>query len=302
MELMESFFPRPSAGEISIDDARAQLSAGSGAMPGDEVASVEDRTVPGHDGNDIPVRIYRASDAKDLPVVVYLHGGGFVLCGIDTHDGLCRTMTNAVGCVTVSVDYRLAPEHKYPAAPRDADAVTRWVVDNAYDEGWDGSRLAVAGDSAGGNLAAVVAQMARDDGGPAIALQVLIYPVIDMVGSYPSQASNGTGYFLEHSDMAWYSAQYLPTPEAGAEPYAGPIHASSLAGLPPALIITAEYDPLRDEGEAYGAALEAAGVPAAVVRAPDMFHGFFSMGAFLPGAQSANDQTWAALRKALGTG
>lgn len=301
MELMEGFFPRPSAGEISIEEARAQIDAGSGALPGEPVASVEDRTIPGPDDNDIPVRIYRPSDATDLPVVVYLHGGGFVLCGLDTHDGFCRSMTNAVGCVTVSVDYRLAPEHKYPAAPRDADAVTRWVVDNAYDEGWDGSRLAVAGDSAGGNLSAVVAQMARDLGGPAIALQLLIYPVVDPMGTYPSHRTNGHGYFLEQVDMDWYHEQYFASPADGTQPYAAPIRAESLAGLPPAYIVTAEFDPLRDEGEAYGAALQAAGVPTTVVRAPDMFHGFFNMGAYLPGAKTANDGAFAALREALGT-
>lgn len=301
MELMEAFFPRPSAGEISIEEARAQIDAGSGALPGEPVASVEDRTIPGPDDNDIPVRIYRPSDATDLPVVVYLHGGGFVLCGLDTHDGFCRSMTNAVGCVTVSVDYRLAPEHKYPAAPRDADAATRWVVDNAYDEGWDGSRSAVAGDSAGGNLAAVVAQMARDLGGPAIALQLLIYPVVDPMGTYPSHSTNGHGYFLEQVDMDWYHEQYFASPADGTEPYAAPIRAESLAGLPPAYVVTAEFDPLRDEGEAYGAALQAAGVPTTVVRAPGMFHGFFTMGPFLPGAKTANDGAFAALREALGT-
>ncbi len=301
MELMEGFFPRPSAGEISIEEARAQIDAGSGLLQGEDVASVEDRTIPGPDGNDIPVRVYRASDATDLPVVVYLHGGGFVLCGLGTHDGLCRATTNAVGCVTVSVDYRLAPEHRYPAAPRDSFAATQWVVDNAYDEGWDGSRLAVAGDSAGGNLSAVVAQMARDLGGPAIALQLLIYPVVDPMGTYPSHSTNGHGYFLEQVDMDWYHEQYFASPADGTEPYAAPIRAESLAGLPPAYIVTAEFDPLRDEGEAYGAALEAAGVPTTVVRAPDMFHGFFNMGAYLPGAKTANDGAFAALREALGT-
>lgn len=301
MELMEGFFPRPSAGEISIEEARAQIDAGSGLLQGEDVASVEDRTIPGPDGNDIPVRVYRASDATDLPVVVYLHGGGFVLCGLGTHDGLCRATTNAVGCVTVSVDYRLAPEHRYPAAPRDSFAATQWVVDNAYDEGWDGSRLAVAGDSAGGNLSAVVAQMARDLGGPAIALQLLIYPVVDPMGTYPSHSTNGHGYFLEQVDMDWYHEQYFASPADGTEPYAAPIRAESLAGLPPAYIVTAEFDPLRDEGEAYGAALQAAGVPTTVVRAPDMFHGFFNMGAYLPGAKTANDGAFAALREALGT-
>jgi len=300
MDLMESFFPRPSTGTISIADARAQIVAGSGALQGDEVASVEDRLVPGPDGNEIPIRVYRPSDAADLPVVVYFHGGGFVLCGLDTHDGLCRQITNAVDCVTVSVDYRLAPEHKYPAAPRDSFAVTQWVVDNAYDEGWDGSRLAVAGDSAGGNLAAVVAQMCRDLGGPDLALQLLVYPVVDPMGTYPSHTSNGRGYFLEQLDMDWYHEQYFATPADGIEPYAAPIRAESLAGLPPGYVVTAEFDPLRDEGEAYGAALQAAGVPTTVARAPDMFHGFFNMGAFLPGAKASNDGAFAALRAALG--
>ena len=300
MELMEAVFFRPSMGTVTIEAAREQIAAGSAALHGDPVASVEDRPIPGPDGNEIPVRIYRPSENADLPVVVYLHGGGFVLCGLDTHDGLCRTLTNEVDCVTVSVDYRLAPEHKYPAAPRDSFAVTQWVVDNAYDEGWDGSRLAVAGDSAGGNLTAVVAQMARDLGGPSIALQLMIYPVVDPMGTYPSHTSNGEGFFLEQVDMDWYHDQYFASPEDGTEPYAAPIRAESLGGLPPAYVITAEFDPLRDEGEAYGAALQAAGVPATVLRVPGMFHGFFNMGAYLPGAKAANEQAFAALRGALG--
>ncbi|HYF45892.1 MAG TPA: alpha/beta hydrolase, partial [Acidimicrobiales bacterium] len=225
--------------------------------------------------------------------------GGFVLCDVTTHDSLCRTLTNAVGCVTVSVDYRLAPEYPYPAGVEDAYAATAWVAAHADELGVDASRLAVAGDSAGGNLAAVVAQMARDRGGPDLVFQLMIYPVIDQRGSYPSQKENAEGYFLTKANMDWYTDQYLTSPDQAEEPYASPIKATDLSGLPPAYIITAEFDPLRDEGEAYGKRLEEAGVPVTVARSAGMFHGFFNLGGALDEAKRANEEAFRALREAL---
>jgi acetyl esterase len=221
---------------------------------------------------------------------VYFHGGGFVICDLDSHDGACRRLANATGSVVVSVDYRLAPEHRWPAAAEDAYAATGWAADRAEELGIDATRLALAGDSAGGNLTAVAALMARDRGGPALAFQLLVYPVIDLGASrseYPSQRENAEGYFLTVAHMEWYRAQYLADDANGEEPYASPIKAASLAGLPPACVVTAEMDPLRDEGEAYGRALQAAGVPVTIHRAPGMFHGFFNMDAVLDGSKDA---------------
>ncbi|HEY6319219.1 MAG TPA: alpha/beta hydrolase, partial [Acidimicrobiia bacterium] len=214
----------------------------------------------------------------------------------------CRHLANAVDAVVVSVDYRLAPEHRWPAAADDAFAATQWVAAHADALGIDPGRLAVAGDSAGGNLTAVVAQMARDRGGPALAFQLLVYPVIDLGATrseHASQTENARGYFLTVDQMEWYREQYLATDADGEEPYASPIKAGSLVGLPPACVVTAEMDPLRDEGEAYGRALRAAGVPVEIHRAPGMFHGFFNMDAVLDGSKEAQRVAYGALRGAL---
>jgi acetyl esterase len=233
---------------------------------------------------------------------VYFHGGGWTICSVDTHDGACRRLANEVGAVVVSVDYRLAPEHKYPAAAEDAFAATAWVAEHASELGIDPDRLAIAGDSAGGNLTAVVAHMARDRGGPGLAFQLLVYPVIDSSearNERPSRTENAVGYFLTLSQMEWYRRQYLPDERAGSEPYASPHLAESFADLPAACVVTAEMDVLRDEGEAYGRALEGAGVTVTIYRAAGMFHGFFNMDAALPGAASAQSVAFAAMRDAL---
>jgi acetyl esterase len=304
IEILDQTFPRVDT-LTSATQARAQLEALPPVGETEPVGDVQDRTIPGPDG-EIPIRIYRpAGDDRPRPGVVYFHGGGWVICGLDSHDGGCRRLTNAVDAVVVSVDYRLAPEHRYPAAADDTYAASQWVADHATELGIDPGRLAVAGDSAGGNLAAVVAQMARDRGGPALAFQLLVYPVIDVSAArndYPSKHDNAVGYFLTTNQMEWYRDQYLGDPAHGDEPYVSPIRAQSLAGLPPACIITAEMDPLRDEGEAYAAALEAAGVPVTMYRAPGMFHGFFNMDAVLDGSKDAQRAAFDAVRASpLGT-
>lgn len=300
IEVLDQHFPR-----VDAVSSAAEAREISKQMPRpaevEPVGAVEDRSIPGPDG-EIPVRIYRPATEGPHPGIVYFHGGGFVICDLDTHDGACRRLVNATDAVVVSVDYRLAPEHRWPAAADDAAAATQWTADHAAELGIDPERLAVAGDSAGGNLAAVVALQARDRGGPRLAFQLLVYPVIDLAASrreHPSQQDNAEGYFLTTAQMEWYRTQYLAEDAHGEEPYASPIKAPSLAGLAPACVITAEMDPLRDEGEAYAHALKAAGVPVTLYRAPGMFHGFFNMDAVLDGSKDAQRVAFDALRAAL---
>jgi acetyl esterase len=290
----------PPLWELPLEQAR---SAGAlmGAM--DEppvVASVEDRVIPGPAG-DLPVRIYTpdGDDSGLRPLITYFHGGGFVFCSIDTHDGTCRRLANATGAVVVSVEYRLAPESRFPAATDDCYAATVWTHGYASELGADPRHLVVAGDSAGGNLAAVVAQMARDRGAPPIALQVLVYPVIDAACDSGSYTDNAEGYFLEKPDMQWFWAQYLGDDGDGTNPLASPCRATDLSELPPAVVITAEYDPLRDEGETYAAALEGGGVPVTMRRYDGMIHGFVSMPMLLPEADEAMEQIGGAVRAAF---
>ncbi len=272
----------------------------TGELPVEDVARTEDRVIPGADGTELPIRIYWPSTSNEpLPVVVFFHGGGWVIGGIDSHDGQVREMVNRTAMVYVSVDYRLAPEARFPASAEDCYAATQWVAANAAVIGADADRLGVAGDSAGGNLAAVVALMARDRGGPAIAHQLLIYPCCDMdSNAWPSQTENGTGYFLTKESMDWFYDQYADVADRD-NPYASPIKAADLSSLPPACVITAEYDPLRDEGEAYGARLQEAGVACEVHRYDGMFHGFFGMTLAIPGAVAAQETATAAVKAAL---
>jgi acetyl esterase len=267
---------------------------------GEPVARVENRTLPGPAG-EIPVRIYAPHTNGPLPVVAYFHGGGFVYCGLDTHDDTCRALANASGCSVVSVDYRLAPENKFPAAPEDAYAVTRWLADNGAEIGVDPQRIAVAGDSAGGNLASVVALMARDRGGPALAFQLLVYPVADFGFDTDSYRENADGYLLTEKMMRAFWNHYLGDEADGDHPYASPLRAECLDALPPAFVVTAEFDPLRDEGEAYAARLAEAGVPTTARRYDGMIHGFFSMGHAIDRARVAVADAGLVLRSALGS-
>lgn len=266
----------PPVQEMSGAEARALIRSRfvPPAQP-EPIAEVADRSVQGR-GGPIPVRVYRPESAGPLPVVVYAHGGGFVFCDLDSHDGLCRSIANLVPAVVVSVAYRLAPEHSWPAAAEDVYAATCWAHDNAGALGAAPGRLVVGGDSAGGNLAAVTAVMARDRGGPAPAAQLLLYPVIAADFDTESYRLFGRGYYNPKPALQWYWDCYVPARGDRAHPYASPLNAD-LRGLPPAVVVVAGHDPLRDEGLAYGAALTAAGVPTRQLRYDGGIHGFMTM-------------------------
>ncbi|MDR3662680.1 MAG: alpha/beta hydrolase [Mycobacterium sp.] len=234
------------------------------------VDSVNDAVVDG-----IPVRIYRPAADRPLPVLVFAHGGGFVFCDLDTHDGLCRNFANSVPAVVISVDYRLAPEHPWPAAAEDVYAVTQWVAAHATELGGDPTKLMVGGDSAGGNLAAVTALMTRDRGGAPLAAQLLLYPVLAADFTYNSYHDFRTGYYHTTAAMQWYWDQYLPSNADRENPYAAPLSAS-VTGMPPAVVAVTGYDPLRDEALAYVAALQDAGVPVTELYY-GAIHGFLTM-------------------------
>lgn len=262
------------------------------------VHRVENRTVPGPEGT-IPIRVYSPSADPALPGVVYFHGGGFVIGGLDMNDRPCREIAARSGCVVVSVDYRLAPEHRYPAAPDDAYAATRYVAEHPAEFGIDATRLAVLGDSAGGNLATATALRARDLGGPALRLQVLVYPqvMLDDDGS-ASMREFGQGHFLTTESLTWFRGHYCPDAAARRQPYASPLLAD-LHGLPPAFVLTAECDPLRDQGEAYVRRLRDAGVAVDLKRYDGMFHPFFSLPGVIDGAKVAIADVAAALKAGL---
>jgi acetyl esterase/lipase len=259
---------------------------------------VEDTCVPGPRGP-IDCRIYAPVRGQAVPALLYLHGGGWVVGDIDSHDSVCRALARRAGCVVLSVDYRLAPEHPFPAGPDDSWAALAWVADHGAELGGDPTRLAVGGDSAGGNLAAVVAVRARDAGAPALAHQLLVYPATDLTLSHDSIDENGRGYLLTKRAMTWFTDLYLGADGNAKDPMASPLFTDDLSGLPPATVLTAGYDPLRDEGEAYATALEAAGVPVTTYRAPGMFHGFFNMDAVLDGSKLAQQAAFDAMRSAL---
>lgn len=283
--------PQPVPGADMVALARASLEAKASQSQNDPVdmASVEDRSVMVRDGHDVPVRIYtpHSVGAAPLPVIVYFHGGAWIAGSLGTHDGTCRHLADMSGCKLVSVDYRLAPEHKFPVGFDDCCDITEWIAGSAGSLGIDPSKIVLAGDSAGGNLAAAVALWARDYDGPKIAFQLLIYPVIDCVTVSGSRKDFAEGYFLTQPAMDWSTDQYVRQPAERGMWQVSPIYAERLAGLPPAHVITAGFDILKDEGIAYARALESAGVPTTHVDYPDVIHGFFGFGAVLEPAMDA---------------
>jgi acetyl esterase len=264
------------------------------------VASVVDTTMPGPAGP-LPLRIYTPAHDAALGVAVCFHGSGFVICDLDTPDHECRVLANGAGVIVVSVDYRLAPEHKFPAAIDDAFAALQWVVANAATLGADPDRVAVVGDSAGGNLAAVVAQLARDAGGPAIAFQMLVYPVTDLRGETQSYLDNAAGYGLSAEAMRWYVEQYVRTAADVRDPRGSPLLAKSFAELPRAFVAVCGYDPLRDEGKQYAYRMRDAGIDVALARYEGAIHGIFQMSRFTAIGARMLDECVAALRAAIGT-
>jgi acetyl esterase len=292
----------PKLHELSPVEARAMFEAMRAAPPtSPELASVVDAKVPSPDGHVIPIRVYRPAGVDDPAVCVYFHGGGWVIGSIESHDAASRELAARSGCAVVSVEYRLAPETPFPGPLDDCVAATEWVAANGAEIGVDGTRLAVAGDSAGGNLAAAVTLVARERGGPDIAAQVLVYPATELGLGSQSIIDNGEGYFLTADAMRWFTDHYFGGDASlAAEPLVSPLLADDHSGLPPALIITAEYDPLRDEGEAYGARLEAAGVPTTVHRYDGQIHGFVGLFPMLDSGGEALDEMAAALRSTLG--
>jgi acetyl esterase len=264
------------------------------------VKETEDITIPTDDG-DMAARIYRPESAEPtVPTVVFVHGGGFVIGDIETHDNQARAICAGAEAVVVSIDYRLAPEAPWPAAVHDALAAVRWAASSIDTLGGDVDRLAIAGDSAGGNISAVVAQQCRDTG-PQLAAQLLIYPGVDMDpdGPYQSRIDNAEGYFLTADDMVWFRDQYVGTASDWTDVLMSPLKSSDLSGLPPAVIATAEFDPLRDEGNAYVEALRAAGVEVDAACYDGMIHGFFDLGPLSDGAQAATDDAIARFRSLL---
>jgi acetyl esterase len=298
--LLDQMAGLPRLEELSVADARKQVERRIAVnLPTLPVAAVLNRTIPGP-GGDLPVRIYTPDGNGPFPLMVFFHGSGFVLCNLDTHDSVCRNLCAAAGCVVVSVDYRLAPEHKFPAGPEDCYAATRWAAEHAPELNADPGRIVIAGDSAGGNMVAVTALMVRDRGVPALRGQLMIYPVTDYFNSgHPSYAENAEGYGLTAAGMRWFWTHYLNSDSEADNPFVSPLRARDLSGLPPALIITAEYDVLRDEGERYGKRLAEAGVHTKIVRYDGMNHGFFNMYGIVDKARSALEESAIWLKERL---
>jgi acetyl esterase len=293
----------PPTHTLSVADARSyyrdRRAVTQPAPP--EVALVRELQAEGPDGP-IPLRLYRAAGSSAdvvLPVLVYYHGGGWVIGDLETHDTLCRQLANGAGCAVVAVDYRLAPEHRFPAAVVDAVAAARWVREHAQELRLDASRLAVGGDSAGGNLATVVAISARDQGDLPIVFQLLIYPGTDQHRSHPSHAENGQGYLLTRDTIEYFVSRYIGDPTQYDDWRASPLLHPDLSRLPPALVLTAGFDPLRDEGKAYAQRLTASGNQASYVCFDRQIHGFVPMGKVLDEANTAVALCAAELRRAF---
>ena len=287
--------------EMTPDEARATWKEEMAAVAGPRlpVKAVRTHEAPGPAGP-VAVRLYEpeGADGRPLPILVYYHGGGWIRGDLDTHDDVCRYLCHHAGCLVASVNYRLAPEHRFPAALDDCDAATRWVAENARRLGADPACLAIGGDSAGGNIACGVTLKARERGGPAICFQLLIYPATDLAGETESKRLYSSGYLL--NSMPFYVASYLGPEGDAADPFASPLLAQDLSNLPPAFVLTAGFDPLRDEGEAYARRLEAAGVPTDYRCHESMIHGFISITGLIESAEAGLADAAAALRAAFG--
>ena len=285
----------PSIEGLSFDEARRHYNERSAALPADpEIGEVTDRTIPGP-GGELPIRIYRPVDVgpasasgTQTPALMFFHGGGWVIGTVDTHDVVCRALCETTAATVVSVEYRLAPEHPFPAAPDDCTAATKWVAENGASIGVDGSRLAVCGDSAGGNLAAVVALDCA--AGLKISAQALVYPAVDATREETgSLVDNAEGYLLTTVGMRWFYGQYVEDQSDLSNPRCSPLLAD-LAGQPPAIVLTAEYDPLRDEGKDYAAALETAGVDVEYFQYDGQVHTFFTQVGVCDASQDSVDR------------
>jgi acetyl esterase len=289
----------PPFDQMSVTQARL-VALGFRDLQGEPeaIGEVRDIVVPGPAGS-LPVRVYHPSPGKSLPLVVYYHGGGWVIGDLEIVDKPCRALANASQCVVASVNYRLSPETKFPGPAEDCYAATKWLAEHARDIGADSRFVAVAGDSAGGNLAAVVALMARDRGAPKISYQLLIYPVTTTAAGnqFASYTDNAEGYLLTKASMEWFWDHYLASPDDGKNPYASPLQAASLSGLPPAMVVTAEFDPLRDEGLAYARRLQEAGVKVKTSHYDGMIHGIFWMAGALDRGKELIAEVGTELRK-----
>ena len=292
---------RPPYETLSPSEARALFLAGREVLALEPAPVAASRNIAGPGG--VPLRLYRAAGtdaAEVLPALVYFHGGGWVIGDLDSHDSICRHLANAARCAVFSVDYRLAPEHKFPAAVEDCFAATSWVATEAAALAIDRERIAVGGDSAGGNLAAVVSLLARDRGTPRLSYQLLLYPAAEASMAHPSIARFAEGFLLTRATMQWFYDCYLRSPADIEDWRASPLRAADLSGVVPALVLTAGFDPLCDEGEAYARRLQEHGVAVTYRHYPDQIHGFLSAGKIIRAAVSALDDIAAALRAAWG--
>ncbi len=285
----------PPMHEGTPEAGRAMYRAMNAEYTRDVVTQVSDQ-----DADGVPVRVYNPNPEQASPALVYFHGGGWVIGDLETHDHICRKLANAAACIVIAVDYRLAPEHPFPAPLDDCYTALKWVTKQADRLGILPGQIAVGGDSAGGNLSAAVSLKARDENGPAICHQLLMYPVTDARFDTPSYADNAEGYLLTRDGMQWFWHHYIGDDVDPVQGYVSPLRATNLSNLPPATVVTAEFDPLRDEGESFARLLEEAGNSVSLQRYDGMVHGFFAMADLLEEAQDAFELSAKALAKSFG--
>ena len=302
LQAMLAQTPPAPAERPSMEQMRTIAVANSAQLPKRPTSIAETReiVIPGP-ASELPARVYTPTGMGPFPLIAFFHGGGFVAYNLDTHDSVCRELCQNVGAVVVSVEYRLAPEFRFPHPTDDAYASVKWLGEHAQELGADPARMAVAGDSAGASLSLATALQLRDSGGPALAAQLLIYPAADMSGQteYPSRTENGEGYFLTAEAMKFFGAMYLNSPEDALHPHVSPLHSADLKGLPPTLVLTAEFDPLRDEGKALADKLKSEGVDTTYRPGPGLIHGYANMTGFVPAAAQMMDDAAAWLKAKL---